>query len=150
MSVISIVEISFNLLNMTYKSQMQTINLTQINFLNLIVTYKSCKFPQLTTLQAFLLLIIMELGQNIMLIRKKKGLSQADLGKIIGTSGDVIGRYERGDIKPSIEVVKKIAESFEVSIDYLVGKTNIIVDKQVIERLENITNLPDEKKRLYL
>ena len=135
---------------MTYKAQMQTINLTQINFLNLFVTYKSCKFPQLTTLQAFLLLVIMELGQNIMLIRKKKGLSQADLGKIIGTSGDVIGRYERGDIKPSIQVVKKIAESFEVSIDYLVGKTNIIVDKQVIERLENITNLPDEKKRLYL
>lgn len=33
-----------------------------------------------------------------------------------------------------------------MSIDYLVGKTNIIVDKQVIERLENITNLPDEKK----
>lgn len=86
---------------------METINLTQINFLNLFVTYKSCKFPQLKTLQAFLLLIIMELGQNIMLIRKKKGLSQADLGKIIGTSGDVIGRYERGDIKPSIEVVKK-------------------------------------------
>ncbi len=98
------------------------------------------------TLQAFLILIIMELGQNIMLIRKKKGLSQADLGKIIGTSGDVIGRYERGDIKPSIEVVEKIAEAFEISIDYLVGKTNIIVDKQVIERLENITNLPDEKK----
>lgn len=110
------------------------------------MTFKSCKFAQSMTLQAFLILIIMELGQNIMLIRKKKGLSQADLGKIIGTSGDVIGRYERGDIKPSIEVVEKIAESFEVSIDYLVGKTNIIVDKQVIERLENITNLPDEKK----
>lgn len=88
----------------------------------------------------------MELGQNIMLIRKKKNLSQAELGKIIGTSGDVIGRYERGDIKPSIEVVEKIAEAFEVSLDYLVGKTNIIVDKQIIDRLENITNLPNEKK----
>jgi transcriptional regulator with XRE-family HTH domain len=110
------------------------------------MTFKSCKFAKAMNLKAFLILIIMELGQNIMLIRKKKGLSQADLGKIIGTSGDVIGRYERGDIKPSIEVVEKIAESFEVSIDYLVGKTNILVDKQVIERLENITSLPDEKK----
>ena len=36
----------------------------------------------------------MNLGDNMMLIRKKKGLSQADLGKLIGTSGDVIGRYE--------------------------------------------------------
>lgn len=88
----------------------------------------------------------MELGQNIMLIRKKKNLSQAELGKIIGTSGDVIGRYERNDIKPSIEVVEKIAEALEVSLDYLVGKTNIIVDKQIIDRLENITKLPSEKK----
>jgi len=50
----------------------------------------------------------MELGDNMMLLRKKKGLSQADLGKLIGTSGDVIGRYERGDISPSIDVLKKL------------------------------------------
>jgi len=31
----------------------------------------------------------MDFGQNLMLIRKEKKLSQADLGKIIGTSGDV-------------------------------------------------------------
>jgi transcriptional regulator with XRE-family HTH domain len=36
----------------------------------------------------------MDFEQNLMLIRKQKKLSQADLGKIIGTSSDVIGRYE--------------------------------------------------------
>ncbi len=40
----------------------------------------------------------MALADNMMLLRKKKELSQAELGKMIGTSGDVIGRYERGDI----------------------------------------------------
>jgi transcriptional regulator with XRE-family HTH domain len=40
----------------------------------------------------------MELGDNMMLLRKKKSLSQADLGKLIGTSGDVIGRYERATL----------------------------------------------------
>ena len=64
-----------------------------------------------------------------MLIRKKKGLSQADLSKIIGTSGDVFGKYERGVVKLSIDVVEKIAEAFQISINYLVGKTNVIVDK---------------------
>jgi len=88
----------------------------------------------------------MDLGQNIMLNRKMKKLSQADLGKIIGTSGDVIGRYERGDIKPSIDVVEKIAEALEVSIDYLVGKTNVIADKQTLDRIESITKLPKEKQ----
>jgi ribosome-binding protein aMBF1 (putative translation factor) len=48
----------------------------------------------------------MNLGDNMMLLRKKKGLSQSELGKQIGTSGDVVGRYERGDIKPSIDVIK--------------------------------------------
>jgi transcriptional regulator with XRE-family HTH domain len=88
----------------------------------------------------------MDFGDNIMLIRKKKGLSQADLGKLIGTSGDVIGRYERGDIKPSIEVVQKIADALEVSIDYLVGKTSILLDKQTLDRIENIAQLPEEKR----
>lgn len=88
----------------------------------------------------------MELGDNIMLMRKKKSLSQADLGKLIGTSGDVIGRYERGDINPSIEVVTNIAAALEVSIDYLVGKTKIVIDKDTADRLEDIAKLPEEKK----
>ena len=89
----------------------------------------------------------MELGDNMMLLRKKKGLSQAELGKQIGTSGDVIGRYERKDIKPSIEVVEKIATVLEVSIDYLIGRTNTILDKETLKRLEDISKLSSDKKK---
>ena len=86
----------------------------------------------------------------MMLIRKKKGLSQAALGKLIGTSGDVIGRYERGDIKPSIEVVAKIADALEVSVDYLIGKTSLVIDKEAMRRLEDISKLPEENKSFVL
>jgi transcriptional regulator with XRE-family HTH domain len=99
---------------------------------------------------SFLILIIMILGDNVMLLRKKKSLSQADLGKIIGTSGDVIGRYERGDITPSVEVVSKIADALEVSVDYLLGKTKMELDKQTLKRLEDIAKLPDENKNFVL
>lgn len=92
----------------------------------------------------------MDFGDNMMLIRKKKGLSQADLGKMIGTSGDVIGRYERGDITPSIEVVSKIADALEVSLDYLIGKTKMQLDKQTLKRLEDISKLPEENKSFVL
>jgi transcriptional regulator with XRE-family HTH domain len=92
----------------------------------------------------------MNLEDNMMLIRKKKSLSQADLGKMIGTSGDVIGRYERGDITPSIDVVTKIADALEVSIDYLIGKTNLQLDKQAVKRIEDISNLPDDNKTFVL
>jgi len=70
----------------------------------------------------------MNFGQNLMLIRKQKKLSQADLEKIIGTSGDVIGRYKRGDITPSVDVVAIIADALEVSVDYLIGKTKLVIE----------------------
>jgi ribosome-binding protein aMBF1 (putative translation factor) len=44
----------------------------------------------------------MTIGEHIMLLRKQKGFSQAALGKEIGTSGDIIGRYERNIMTPSI------------------------------------------------
>lgn len=116
------------------------------NLSGFIKTLYSHTFAKALILQAFKLPIVMDFGDNMMLIRKKKGLSQADLGKLIGTSGDVIGRYERGDIKPSIEVVQKIADALEVSIDYLVGKTSILLDKQTLDRIENIAQLPEEKR----
>jgi transcriptional regulator with XRE-family HTH domain len=88
----------------------------------------------------------MDFGDNMMLLRKKKRLSQAALGKVIGTSGDVIGRYERGDIKPSIDVVIKIADALEVSVDYLIGKSKLQLDKDALKRLERISELSDQNR----
>ncbi|MFY0253962.1 helix-turn-helix domain-containing protein [Chitinophaga sp. 30R24] len=72
------------------------------------------------------------------------------VGRMIGTSGDVIGRYERGDITPSIEVVSKISDALEVSIDYLIGKPKMELDKQALKRLEDISMLPEENKKFIL
>lgn len=62
------------------------------------------------------------LGQHIIKLRKQLKLSQNDLGKKIGTSGDIIGRYERDEVKPSIEVASKIADELGASVDFLLGK----------------------------
>lgn len=88
----------------------------------------------------------MLLGQRLLATRKQKKLSQSALGKLAGTSGDVIGRYERGDIKPSIDVVVKLAEVLEVSIDYLVGQTSTEIDRSALNRLESISALPEEEQ----
>lgn len=85
-------------------------------------------------------------GDNLMLMRKKKKLSQAALGKLIGTSGDVVGRYERGDITPSIEVVAKMADALKVSVDYLIGKTSFLFDQDILERIEAMSQLSEENK----
>ncbi len=89
----------------------------------------------------------MTLGQHITTLRKAKKFSQSELGKNAGTSGDIIGRYERDEVKPSIEVIIKIADALEVSIDYLVGKTDFEMDKDTIKRIQDVSTLPTEEKR---
>lgn len=88
----------------------------------------------------------MTLGQNIANLRKAKKLSQNELGKQAKTSGDLIGRYERDEVKPSIDVAKKIANALGVSLDYLVGSTDLLLDKNILKRIQEIQQLDSENK----
>ena len=88
-----------------------------------------------------------DFGNRVMQARKEKDLSREELAKLIGTSGPIIGRYERGDMMPSVEIATKIADALEVSLDFLVGKsTQTVKDKSMLARLEDIANLPTTKK----
>lgn len=93
----------------------------------------------------------MTLGQHITSLRKARKFSQSELGKKVGTSGDIIGRYERDEVKPSIEVIIKIADALAVSIDYLVGKTDFELDKDTLKRIQDVSTLPaDERKQVFM
>ncbi|WP_456440305.1 helix-turn-helix domain-containing protein [Psychroserpens sp.] len=92
----------------------------------------------------------MTLGQHITKLRKQKKLSQNDLGKEIGTSGDIIGRYERDEVKPSIEVASKIADALEVSIDFLVGKVTVEVDNNLLKRVIEVQQMGDDDREHIL
>lgn len=92
----------------------------------------------------------MTFGEHITTLRKRKGLSQAELGKAVGTSGDIIGKYERNEVKPSIEVAAKIADALEVSLDYLVGKTSVEVDSKTLKRLQDIQKLNEQDRSTVL
>lgn len=92
--------------------------------------------------------IRMTFGQKIAFVRKQKKMSQAQLGKASNISGDIVGKYERDEMKPNIDTAKKLADALEISLDYLVGDGDLkIVDKTTLKRLEDIQNLPDEDKR---
>ena len=93
----------------------------------------------------------MTFGERIIMLRKQLKLSQDDLAKKIGTSAPIIGRYERNEIKPSIEVAAKIAEELAVTVDYLLGNSdNLIMDKKLVKRIEDIEALPvEEKDKVY-
>lgn len=88
----------------------------------------------------------MTFGERIVYQRKQKKWSQDDLAKRIGTSGPIIGRYERDEIKPSIEVAARIADELEVTIDYLVNGTAVLLDKKDLKRLQDIQKLNEEDR----
>jgi transcriptional regulator with XRE-family HTH domain len=90
----------------------------------------------------------MDLGSKIVELRKQKGYNRDTLGQIVGTSGAVIGRYERSEITPSVEIAKKIAEALEVSLDYLVGSTEQVLDKATLTRIQEVNKLPSKEKEL--
>jgi len=73
-------------------------------------------------------------GERLTIVRKKKKISQDELAKAIGVHAPVIGRYERDEVKPSIEVAAKIAQSLGVSLDYLTGNSDLELDADVIKK----------------
>ena len=95
----------------------------------------------------------MKFGEKVLSLRKEKGWSQYDLAGKIGTSGPIIGRYERNEIKPSIEVAKKIADSLGVSLDYLADENEKLVevkDKKMLDRIAQLEQLPQSDKEHIL
>ena len=92
----------------------------------------------------------MNIGDKITALRKQKNLSQTDLGKAAGVSREIIGRYERNEVLPSIEVAAKIADVLEVSLDYLAGNSKkAAVDKQTMKLIHDIEDLePTIKDKL--
>lgn len=83
-------------------------------------------------------------GKRLLDVRKQRKLSQDELGKNVGVHGAVIGRYERGEVKPSIEMATQLAEALDVSLDYLVGTTDLLLDKAVVKRVLDIQQLKEE------
>jgi transcriptional regulator with XRE-family HTH domain len=86
-------------------------------------------------------------GKRLTEVRKDKKMSQDDVGKLVGVHGAVIGRYERDEVKPSIEMATQLAEALEVSLDYLVGSTDILLEKSIVNRVLDIQKLKESEKQ---
>ena len=77
------------------------------------------------------------LNEQIKKLRTAKGISQVQLAKHLGVTKQSISNWENDNIQPSIEMLIKLAEHFNVSTDYMLGLSN----KKVID----VTNLTDEQ-----
>lgn len=89
-------------------------------------------------------------GKRLNELRKNRGLSQEELAKAVGIHTNVLGRYEREEAKPSIDIAISLAEKLEVSLDYLVGKTDTELDTATLDKIVTIQKLPEEDKHCIM
>ena len=64
------------------------------------------------------------LGQRLLLLRKQKGLAQKDVAERIGISFNSYCRYEKNEREPMAPTIVAMADYFNVSADYLLGRTD--------------------------
>lgn len=92
----------------------------------------------------------MEFGERLSNIRKEKKMSQQELAKKVGIHANVLGRYERGEARPFIEMGVKLAQALGVSADYLLGNTELEIDSDTLKKIEEIAKLPEENRKQLL
>lgn len=87
-------------------------------------------------------------------IRKKADLSQKEFGFRIGSSRDQISNWEQGRGEPNTETIRKIADLFGITTDYLFGRTDdphgLKVQTIAAHRTDDPTKMlpPDAQKSL--
>lgn len=77
-------------------------------------------------------------GQFIAQLRSERGMTQDDLGKLIGSSDKTVSKWERGQNVPDVLTIKKIADAFDVTITEIInGERNAQVSPRFIRMYEN-------------
>jgi len=92
----------------------------------------------------------MSFGQRLSQARKEQDLSQEALGERIDTTGVAIGRYERGEVTPSVEIATRLAKALGVSLDYLVGLADEPLETDTLQRVLQVQRLKEEDRQHVL
>lgn len=62
--------------------------------------------------------------KNLRELRRKCGMTQKELGNVVGLTQQTINKYENGNAEPNIRTLIALADYFETSVDYLIGRTS--------------------------
>ncbi len=89
----------------------------------------------------------MDFGTIVVELRKQQSISQTELAARLGIHKNVLGRYERNEVLPSIEIARKIADILDVSLDYLTGKADVQMDKNTRERILEVSKFEEEDRQ---
>ncbi len=87
----------------------------------------------------------MELNNTVLSLRTEKGYTQEQFAGMLGVSAAAVSKWERGNAYPDITLLPKIAEVFNVSVDYLLGY-DVTCKKTISEVISEANRLRKELK----
>lgn len=88
-------------------------------------------------------------GKRMAVLRKERKMTQDELAKLLNTSISVVGRYERDEMTPSVEVAKNIATFLNTTVGYLLGENDnadLFKDPAMLNRLVELQNMENSDK----
>ena len=88
-------------------------------------------------------------GKKLKECREGKGLSQSEVAKLFITNHSIIGKYERDEVKPTVDVVKRLAEVLDITVGFLMGESmemNVLKYPGMLRRLNDLVSLPQKDK----
>ena len=62
--------------------------------------------------------------QRLRELRQRQFMTQKDFANKLGITASALSAYEKNTVNPSLSIVLKIAETFDVSLDWLCGRSN--------------------------
>lgn len=98
----------------------------------------------------------MSLADRLKQARTDKKLSQQQLSQLANVHYTNVGRYERGDAKPSADVLNRLANALEVSPDFLMNGTlddkanSSLTDQELLVQFKKIEQMPEGRKKLLI
>ncbi len=77
------------------------------------------------------------LNERLKLLREERDLKQKDMAKYLDITPSAYGYYEQGEREPDLKTLNRLADYFNVTIDYLLGRSDIRNYKELEEKLSS-------------
>jgi UDP-N-acetylglucosamine 1-carboxyvinyltransferase len=97
---------------------------------------------------------LIEIGRNLQSVRKRRGLTQKELGEKIGLTREAVASYEAGRVNLMITTLLDITEALRVTVNKILGlephTPEITISRRWAKRMDIIESLPESVKKHIL
>ncbi len=89
-------------------------------------------------------------GKRLKQLREKKDLTQQELAEFLSINRDALAKWETDKAYPDLDMVRDIAEFYDVTTDYLIGKDDRTFETRVNEIIKSNKGVLDQKEQEFL